>query len=74
MAFRVAGVLLWLARLRRTNGPNFTWPMMMFCSALPEEFMFRTGRLYPGKPMHVKTRAELLASVKPNYWKFASKC
>jgi radical SAM superfamily enzyme YgiQ (UPF0313 family) len=69
-AFRVGGVLLWLARLRKTNGPNFTWPMMMFCSALPEKLMYKMGKLYEGQPMKVKTRAELLQSIKPNYWQF----
>ena len=61
---------LWALRLRKTNGPNFTWPMMMFCSALPESLLYSTGKLYKGRPIKVKTRAELLASIKPNYWKY----
>jgi hypothetical protein len=28
------------------------------------------GKLYKGRPINVKTRAELLASIKPNYWKY----
>ncbi|MBI2822768.1 MAG: hypothetical protein HYX74_11150, partial [Acidobacteria bacterium] len=69
-AFKLGGLALWLARLRKTNGPNFKWPMLMFSSALPERWMCAMGRLYRGKPIQVKTRAELLASIKPNYWKY----
>ena len=70
MAFRVGGLGLWLFRLRKTNGPNFTWPMMMFSGALPEKWMYRRGKLYGGKPLKLKTRTELLASIKPAYWQF----
>ena len=69
-SFKISGVALWATRLRKTNGPNFTWPMMMFCSALPEEMMYRFGKLYKGRPINIKTRAELLASIKPTYWKY----
>ena len=70
MAFRVGGLGLWLFRLRKTNGPNFTWPMMMFSGALPEKWMYRMGKLYAGRPLKVKTRAQLLASIKPANWQF----
>ena len=43
--------------------------MMMFFSALPEEMMYRFGKLYKGRPINIKTRADLLASIKPTYWK-----
>lgn len=66
-------MLVWLIRLRKTNGPNFTWPMIMFCSALPEKLLGKMGKLYTGKPLEIKTRAELLASIKPNYWKHLRK-
>ena len=69
-SFKIGGVGLWALRLRKTNGPNFTWPMMMFCSALPENLLYAAGKLYKGQPIKVKTRAELLASTKPNYWKY----
>ena len=72
-AFRLGGLLVWLTRLRKTNGPHFTWPMMMFCSAIPEKWMFRMGKLYEGAPLKVKTRAELLTSIRPNYWKYIPK-
>ena len=70
LSFKIGGVGIWAARLRKTNGPNFTWPMMMFCSALPESLLYSAGKLYKGQPIKVKTRAELLASIKPNYWKY----
>jgi radical SAM superfamily enzyme YgiQ (UPF0313 family) len=68
-SFKIGGVSLWALKLRKTNGPNFTWPMMMFCSALPENMLYAMGKLYKGKPIEIKTRAELLASIKPSYWK-----
>ncbi len=73
MAFRLGGLLVWLMRLRKTNGPHFTWPMMMFCSAIPEKWMVRMGKLYEGTPLKVKTRAQLLTSIRPNYWKHLPK-
>ena len=69
-SFKIGGVGLWALRLRKTNGPNFTWPMMIFCSAPPENLLYAAGKLYKGQPIKVKTRAELLASIKPNYWKY----
>ena len=70
LSFKIGGVALWATRLRKTNGRHFTWPMMMFCSALPENLLYATGRLYKGRPIRVKTRAELLSSIKPGYWKY----
>ena len=28
------------------------------------------GKLHEGRPLQIKTRAELLAAIRPNYWKF----
>ena len=70
LSFQIGGVALWALRLRKTNGPNFTWPMMNFCGALPEKLMYRMGKLYEGQPLEIKTRAELLASIRPGYWKY----
>ena len=69
-SFKIGALLMWLAKLRKTNGPHFTWPLLMFSSALPERLMYKMGKLYEGTPLRIKTRAELLASIKPNYWKF----
>ncbi len=70
MAWRIGSVVLWLSKLRRTNGPNFTWPLLMFASALPEKWMAKLGKIYVGKPLKTKTRKELIASVKPHYWQY----
>ena len=69
-AWRVGALGLWAWKLRKTNGPNFTWPLMMFSSALPEKLMAKLGKIYIGKPINVKTRKELLATIKPHQWKF----
>ncbi|HWQ35344.1 MAG TPA: radical SAM protein [Blastocatellia bacterium] len=69
-AWRVGALALWAWKLRKTNGPNFTWPLLMFSSALPESLMARMGKIYIGKPLQVKTRRELLATIKPNQQKF----
>ena len=70
LAWRLGGVGMWAWKLRKLNGPSFTWPMMMFCSALPESLMQATGRIYKGKPLHIKTRAELLKTIRPNHWRY----
>jgi radical SAM superfamily enzyme YgiQ (UPF0313 family) len=69
-AWRVGSIALWLYKLRRLNGPNFTWPLWMFSGAISEKNLERMGKIYVGKPLKTKTRKELIASVKPNYWKY----
>jgi radical SAM superfamily enzyme YgiQ (UPF0313 family) len=70
MAWRTGAIGLWLWKLRKLNGPNFTWPMFMFASALPESLMDRMGKIYVGRPITIKSRAELLATIRPNQRKF----
>ena len=70
LAWRVGAIVMWLYKLRKLNGPNFTWPIFMFASALPENWMARLGKIYIGRPLKTKTRKELIASVKPNYRKY----
>jgi hypothetical protein len=65
-AWRTGALALWAWKLRKLNGPGFTWPLFMFASVLPESLMDRMGKIYVGKPLHVKTRKELLATVKPS--------
>src|SRR5687768_5258706 len=69
-AWRVGALALWAWKLRKLNGPGFTWPLFMFASALPESLMARMGRIHIGRPITVKTRKELLATIKPHQWKF----
>jgi radical SAM superfamily enzyme YgiQ (UPF0313 family) len=66
LAWRTGALALWAAKLRRLNGPQFTWPLLMFASALPEALMARMGKLYAGKPLRTKTRGELLATLRPS--------
>jgi hypothetical protein len=72
-AWRLGALLMWLLKLRKKNGPNFTWPLLAFCSALPEWLIDKMGKIYRGKPMPVKTRTELLATVKPQHRKHLRK-
>ncbi len=61
---------LWLFRLRKLNGPKFTWPLLLFAGALPEKWMARMGKIYPGTPLKIKSRKELLATIRPQLQKY----
>jgi hypothetical protein len=65
LAWRLGSLVLWLTRLRRLNGPAFTWPLMMFAGAMPESLLGKMGRIHVGRPLGIKTRRELLATIKP---------
>jgi len=69
-SWRVGAFLLWLGKLRKTNGPAFTWPLLMFTNTLPERLMEKMGKIYRGRPLAVKSRKELLATIKPQHWKY----
>jgi hypothetical protein len=69
-AWRVGAIGLWALKLRKLNGPKFTWPLFMFASALPESLMVRMGKLYSARPLSIKTRRRLLATIKPNQRQF----
>jgi hypothetical protein len=69
-AWRVGSIAMWLYKLRRLNGPNFTWPLWMFSGAISEKRLARMGKIYPGKPLKTKTRAELIASLRPKDWHY----
>jgi hypothetical protein len=69
-AWRVGALGLWAWKLRKTNGPSFKWPLFMFSSAFPEWLMDKMGKIYVGKPIQVKTRKELLATIKPSQWQY----
>ncbi len=66
-AWRVGSLAMWLKRLRKLNGPNFTWPLLMFAGLAPEKLLDMMGKIYLGKPIKVKTRKELLATLKPHH-------
>ena len=64
--WRLGAIALWAYKLRKLNGPGFTWPMFMFASALPESVLAKMGKIYLGRPLNIKTRKELLATIKPH--------
>jgi hypothetical protein len=70
VSFGVGSVITWAVRLRRVNGPNFTWPLMQFSGIVPENWLERTGRIYRGRELPRKSREELLAGIRPD-WKDA---
>lgn len=65
-AWRLGALGLWAYKLRKLNGPGFTWPLFMFANALPEAFMGRLGKIHTGRPLNIKTRGQLLATIKPH--------
>ena len=69
-AWRVGAIALWMYKLRKVNGPNFKWPLLMFSSAMSEKTMARMGKIYTGRPLEVKSRKELIAGLKPHYWQY----
>jgi hypothetical protein len=69
-AWRVGAIALWMYKLRKLNGPHFTWPLLMFASALPESTMARMGKLYSTRPLPIKSRKELLETVRPSQRRF----
>jgi hypothetical protein len=69
LAWRVGSVFMWLYRLRKLNGPNFSWPLMMFAGVAPERVLEDIGKIHIGKPLVTKGRRELIACLRPNYLK-----
>ena len=69
-AWRTGALALWAWKLRKLNGPGFTWPLFMFASALPERMMGAMGKIHVGRPIRVKSRKELLTTIKPHQWRF----
>ena len=70
MAWRAGSIFMWLYRLRKLNGPNFTWPLMMFAGLAPETVLRGMGKIHVGKPLATRNRRELIASLRPNYLKY----
>jgi radical SAM superfamily enzyme YgiQ (UPF0313 family) len=70
MAWRIGSLVMWLYKLRKINGPNFTWPLWMFSGAISEQNLERMRKIYIGKPLKTKTRKELIANMRPNYLRY----
>ena len=69
-AWRIGSIVMWLYKLRRVNGPHFTWALFMFSGILSEKQLEKMGKIYVGRPMKTKTRKELIASLRPNYLQY----
>ena len=69
-AWRVGSIGMWLYKLRKLNGPNFTYPLFMFSGALSEKRLERMGKIYIGQPMKTKSRRELLETLSPKMRKY----
>ena len=69
-AWRTGAIGLWLYKLRKLNGPNFTWPLLMFASAFPESAMAKMGKIHVGKPLPIKDRKALLETIRPAQRRF----
>lgn len=69
-AWRVGSIGMWLYKLRKLNGPNFTYPLFMFSGALSEKRLERMGKIYVGQPMKTKSRRELLETLSPKMRKY----
>jgi len=69
-AWRLGAIVLWALRLRKLNGPGFTWPLLNFASALPESVMMKLGKLQPSRPIRISSRKDLLTRIKPHQWRY----
>jgi len=70
MVWRIGAVVMWAWKLRKMNGPGFTWPILNFASVLPESWLEKMGKIYVGKPMQLKTRKQLLETIKPQHRRY----
>jgi len=70
LVWKLGSLIVWLLKVRHTNGPNFKWPLIMFSSLIPEKLLGSLGKIYVGRPLKTKTRRELIASLKPHYWQY----
>ncbi len=69
-AWRVGSLGMWLYKLRKLNGPNFTYPLLMFSGAVSEKQLEKMGKIYIGKPLKTLSRKELIATVNPKMQRF----
>jgi radical SAM superfamily enzyme YgiQ (UPF0313 family) len=67
VTFGVGALILWAARLRRINGPKFTWPLVQFSGAVPESWLEGSGRVHAGRPLPRITRDDLMATVRSDW-------
>ncbi|MEZ5352913.1 MAG: radical SAM protein [Bryobacteraceae bacterium] len=68
--WRAGSIVMWLWKLRKINGPNFAWPLLMFAGAMPESWMAKLGKIHYGRKLELKSRKELLKTIRPQHWKY----
>ena len=74
-AWRIGSIGMWLYKLRKLNGPNFTYPLLMFSGAMSEKRLEKMGKIYIGKPLKTLSRAQLIKTTNPKMWKhFRADC
>jgi radical SAM superfamily enzyme YgiQ (UPF0313 family) len=67
VSFGLGALALWAGRLRRVNGPHFTWPLVQFSGVVPDRWLERSGRIHRGRPVPRRTRESLLETVRPDW-------
>lgn len=67
VSFGLGSLVVWATRLRRVNGPNFTWPLVQFSKTVPESWLHNSGKLYGGKPLPRVSRDDLLSQIRPDW-------
>src|SRR5262247_1581944 len=50
-AWRIGSIVMWLYKLRRLNGRNFTWPLFMFSGVLSETMLMKMGKIYANRAL-----------------------
>jgi hypothetical protein len=43
---------------------------MMFAGVAPERILKRFGKLHAGRPLTIRSRKELLTTIKPHQWRY----
>lgn len=69
-AWKIGSLGMWLGKLRKLNGPNFTYPLLMFTGVLSEKRLAKMGKIYLGQPIKTKSRRELLETIRPRQRQF----
>jgi hypothetical protein len=69
-AWKIGSMGMWLYKLRKLNGPNFTYPLLMFTGILSEKRLVKMGKIYEPQPLETKNRQELLETIRPKQRQF----
>jgi radical SAM superfamily enzyme YgiQ (UPF0313 family) len=67
LSFGIGALVLWAGRLRRVNGPHFTWPLVQFSGIVPERWLERAGTIHRSRPLPRRTRDDLMATIRPGW-------